>query len=144
TLWSIVSKLDVALLAGSGSVEGVKGRIPSRVGKRVIQSPLIGNSETTSQRSLPISKHVPSEADAWTKVVVIAVTELTCPPKPAGAKLASQYGVEFVYRGNALTSPEHIACIMHLVNVVTAWAQDKRRRQVVQFFVSGVKIPAQA
>src|SRR6185369_6971784 len=54
-------------------IEGIIRRVPSRVGKRIVESRFIGNAKSAAQRSLAISEHVPSKTNARTKVIVIAL-----------------------------------------------------------------------
>src|SRR5207253_4705528 len=47
------------------------GRVPARVGKRVIQCALIGDAEAPAQRNLAVAQHIPGKPNAGTEVIMI-------------------------------------------------------------------------
>ena len=118
------------------------GRVPARVGKRVIQGALIGDAEASAQRSLAVAQHIPGKAHAGTEVIVIP------PPQGLGGRKTSRPALAgknppLVSRtGNvgALNLP--CAC-RDVIDQVLSRTLQESRRQIVQLGVARVQIVAQ-
>src|SRR5581483_3188676 len=134
---------DVTAQKVNNAVQGIVGRVPACIGKRVVKRPLIGEPKATAQGGPAVSEGVPGKADSGPKIVVIASSQRGGGGKTARTTRTSQRCPRIPGTGSAGIL-DLAGAGGDVVDQVFPWPLQEGRGQTVQFGVTREKVIAQA